>query len=144
MARVEYKAYGSWHVTTEGDCEGRTTTDLGVHVGYIDDIAFALGSKAYYTLNFEQAKQLPEPAKTPPVNSVNISLNIDSGTWEMTGDQRAAYFQNLFRGRNVHIFPGSYYASVILVKDPEKEKQKLRTRALNKLTDEEKELLGLK
>lgn len=24
------KAYGFWHVTTEGDCEGRSTTDLGV------------------------------------------------------------------------------------------------------------------
>lgn len=24
------KAYEFWHVTTEGDCEGRSTTDLGV------------------------------------------------------------------------------------------------------------------
>lgn len=24
------RAYGFWHVTTEGDCEGRSTTDLGV------------------------------------------------------------------------------------------------------------------
>lgn len=24
------KAYEFWHVTTKGDCEGRSTTDLGV------------------------------------------------------------------------------------------------------------------
>lgn len=27
------KAYGFWHVTTEGDCEGRSITDLGVFAG---------------------------------------------------------------------------------------------------------------
>lgn len=33
------KAYGFWHVTTEGDCEGRSITDLGVFEGNIDTIA---------------------------------------------------------------------------------------------------------
>lgn len=144
MARVEYKAYGSWHVTTEGDCEGRTTTDLGVHVGYIDDIAFALGSKAYYTLNFETAKKLPAPEVVPPVNAVSISLDIDSGTWDMNSEQRANYFRNLFKDRRVTVQPGTYYASVTLVKDPEREKLKIKARALAKLTAEERELLGLK
>ena len=29
--------FGIWHVTTEGDCEGRSTRDLGIHEGYIDE-----------------------------------------------------------------------------------------------------------
>ena len=38
----DYKnPYGIWIVTTEGDCEGRSTRHLGVFQGYIDDIAFA-------------------------------------------------------------------------------------------------------
>ena len=40
--RVQYKAFGWWHVTTEGDDEGRTTRDLGYHYGYLDEIALRL------------------------------------------------------------------------------------------------------
>lgn len=36
----DYKnPYGIWIVTTEGDCEGRSTRHLGVFQEYIDDIA---------------------------------------------------------------------------------------------------------
>ena len=33
--------YGIWEVTTEGDCEGRTTRRLGVYSGYIDEYSDA-------------------------------------------------------------------------------------------------------
>lgn len=46
------KAYGFWHVTTEGDCEGRSITDLGVFEGNIDTIALALADRCYYSLRF--------------------------------------------------------------------------------------------
>ena len=39
--RKEYKNYGTFKVTTEG----RSIKDLGVHTGYIDEIAFALADK---------------------------------------------------------------------------------------------------
>ena len=42
MNRKKYTNYGTFKVTTEGDCEGKSTRDLGVHTGYIDEIAFAL------------------------------------------------------------------------------------------------------
>ena len=45
--------YGLWEVTTEGDCEGRSRKGLGVFEGYLDDIAFYLANKAYYTLEFK-------------------------------------------------------------------------------------------
>src|SRR5271155_5056847 len=79
-----YTSYGTWHVTTEGDCEGKSVKDLGVHTGFIDEIAFALGSQAYYSLTFELAKELPDPVKVKPVGTVNVVLNIDSGTWDMS------------------------------------------------------------
>lgn len=34
------KASGFWHVATEGDCEGRSTTDLGVSEGAINMTEF--------------------------------------------------------------------------------------------------------
>ena len=37
---------GTWMVTTEGDCEGKTTKTLGVFIGRLDEIAFALAREA--------------------------------------------------------------------------------------------------
>lgn len=42
--------FGIWHVTTEGDCEGRSPRDLGFHEGYIDEIALALADKCFYEI----------------------------------------------------------------------------------------------
>lgn len=44
--------FGIWHVTTEGDCEGRSPRDLGFNEGYIDEIALALADKCFYSLYF--------------------------------------------------------------------------------------------
>jgi hypothetical protein len=107
-------AYGTWHVTTEGDVEGRTTADLGVHEGYLDDIAFALGGKAYYSLHFEAARELPPPKKLKPVSRVHVTLDIGSGTWDMDAEQRRRYFERLFSGRDVEVEKGTFYASVLL------------------------------
>ncbi len=106
---------GTWHVTTEGDCEGRSVKDLGVHTGYMDDIAKALGDKCYYTLQFKPVgKSLPEPTKA--VKEVHVSLDIDSETWGMTPKERHQWFQNNFlKNRPVSVAEGTYYASVKLV-----------------------------
>ena len=64
--KKQYAAYGLWQVTTEGDCEGKTTTNLGVHEGYLDDIAFSLGSRAYYSLQFQKMDKSKKPAAEPP------------------------------------------------------------------------------
>ena len=46
-------AYGFWQVSTEGDCEGRTTRVLGTFKGRVDEIAFALAEKSSYKLTFK-------------------------------------------------------------------------------------------
>ena len=51
------KAYGFWHVTTEGDCEGRSTTDLGV---FEENIKGAI-TMAEFKKPYDKAEaQMPE------------------------------------------------------------------------------------
>lgn len=140
------KPYGMWTVTTEGDCEGRTVRQLGTFEGFIDEIAFALAGKCYYSLRFSSAKELPNAAQG---TAVNISLDIDSGTWDMNSKERAEFFRRMLAGRNVSVKEGQYYASIILVdgSSPEeilrKENELKKKQALAKLSEEERKLLGL-
>lgn len=137
-----------WKVTTEGDCEGRSVRDLGVHFGFIDDIAFALADKCYYSLCFKLVE--PFDVSIPTATKVNISLDIDSGTWDMPAPRRQQFVANLLTGRDVAVKEGQYYASVELIKGKtelerkEYEKEMLKKQALAKLSPEERELLGFK
>lgn len=102
--RVEYPVYGLWKVTTEGDCEGRSTKDLGIHEGYFDEIAFALADKAYYSLHFKLLK--PEEQLTdmsPKKKRVDVTLDIESGVWDMTVDERREHFRDLLKNRDVTV-----------------------------------------
>lgn len=145
-----YKSpYGIWTVTTEGDCEGKSVNNLGTFEGYIDEIAFALAGQAYYALQFRPARQLADPDFAKPGIKVNISLDIDSGTWDLHGKDRADFFRKLLAGRNVTVQEGQYFASVTIIdgSSPEevlrKERDLKRKQALAKLTQEEQDLLGI-
>lgn len=141
------KAYGIWTVTTEGDCEGRTVKHLGAFEGYLDEIAFALADKCAYSLQFKASNSLAHISKAG--TKISISLDIDSGTWNMDEKGRAEFFRRMLAGRNVSVKEGQYYASVVLVdgSSPEeilrKENELKKQKALAKLTDEERKLLGL-
>lgn len=140
-------SYGLWKVTTEGDCEGKTTRNLGIYEGNISDIAFYLKNKCEYSLRFDPA----EVTKIDSVDvihygSVSVSLDISSGTWNMSPEDRVNYFKVLLntenRGHEITVEPGRYYASVRLV-GYDGHEEYVRKTALEKLTDEEKEVLGL-
>ena len=47
---------GWWNVTTEGDVEGHTTKQLGIHYGHVAEIAFSLECTGY-SLRFEKANE---------------------------------------------------------------------------------------
>jgi hypothetical protein len=110
---------GTWHVTTEGDCEGKSTKDLGIHTGHVADIARVLGNHCFYSLQFEQvliSETVPEPEKE--CKSVNIKLGIDSGTWNSEIGERARWMKT-FLGKNstktpFTVHPGTYFSSVVL------------------------------
>jgi hypothetical protein len=136
-------AYGTWNVTTEGDVEGRTTRQLGTHTGFIDDIAFKLADQACYGLQFRPV----DPGKIEKSNRtgtrVQVSLDIESGTWGMNGPARVAYFKKMLEGRDTFVGLGQYYACVELIdgKTPEAQERARRAAtaagALAKLSKEE-------
>lgn len=140
------KAQAFWHVTTEGDCEGRSVHNLGTHFGYIDDIAFALADKSYYSLCFKEIE--PFDSSLPTGNKVNVTLDIDSGTWDMNMEQRKQFMENLLGDRDTAVENGESYASVTLVMGKNelqrqaREKEMLKLQALAKLSDEERAVLG--
>ena len=134
--------FGLWQVTTEGDAEGRSTKYLGEFEGFVDEIALHLAEKCCYSLRFrrleQRTKSLPKTR-----NSIDVMFDIESGTWG-TSKERVEKVSKIFEGRPVLISNSNYFASFkISVIESEEEKKKKREKALSKLTEEDKKLLGL-
>ena len=128
--------YGTWSVTTEGDVEGRSIKNLGVHTGYIDEIALHFANKCYYSLNFKETELIEE--YIPTKSEVMVSFRDEPNVNEM---------KKLFAESNrpVTIERGNLYNSIKIValdKDG-LEKRIKREIALAKLSEEDKEVLGL-
>jgi hypothetical protein len=146
MKDNQLSAYGIWEVTTEGDCEGKSVRNLGTHEGYLDEIAFALADKCYYSLRFRPVTKIN--LNTPTRTSVCVSLDINTGTWDMPGDKRAEYFRKFLHDRPCVVREGQYYASVVLEfgktqEECDKMQKEIEiNKALNKLTPAERKLLG--
>ena len=105
---------GLWHVTTEGDCEGKSITDLGTHEGFLDVIAHQLAYKSYYSLQFTRVNPASLTAVKSNTKSVNVTLDIASGTWKLSNDERVEFFNSLLKDRPVTVTNGTSYASVTL------------------------------
>lgn len=88
---------GWWKVTTDGDCEGRSTTQLGNYYGHVAEIAFYLADKAMYDIKFEPLIDAPAPKEistyTATKDSVWIQLGIESGTWNLPSSTREDWFR---------------------------------------------------
>lgn len=132
--------YGCWTVMTEADCEGKNSKILGTFIGYVDDIAFSLADKCFYSLEF---KPYSPKDYIPKSNHVHINFGIDSDTWHMSKEERVEFFKKVFKDRDVQIKEGSYYATVELVKTTSDSRDLLIKSALAKLTNEERKALGL-
>ncbi len=148
--RMPPSCFGFWSVTTEGDCEGRTTANLGVHEGYLDEVALRLAPKCYYALSMHWVDPKSLAQMLPMSTTVNVALGIESGTWDMKPDERVEAFRALLLGRDVSVEAGQYFASVTLhagsdaVSRAKKEIEARRQLALAKLSEEDKKALGLK
>jgi hypothetical protein len=142
MINEEYKKLlGYWNVTTEADCEGSKVKNLGRFYGYVDEIALHLADKCYYSLCFCKANPDKEIKYEQKRKSVNVMFGINSNTWDMSNDKLIFEMKDLFKNRNVNILPSSYYASFTIESKNFEEYEK--EKALKKLTEREKELLGL-
>jgi hypothetical protein len=112
---------GVWHVTTEGDVEGYTTKDLGVWYGHVCNIAFHLAHKSSYKLEFTPVSSMNYSTVSGVTVSknknVDISMNIDSNTWNLTPKNRVKWFENflnLDNSSNIEVKESNYYAAVSL------------------------------
>lgn len=147
--KAYFDAWGTWKVTTEGDVEGRSTVQLGVFTGYVDEIAFHLADKCFYTLQFEPVENPATIKYYPKRNEVNVSFGIDSDTWNMSPKTRAKFWSSVIdtsrSGLDTRVTPGTFYASAVLSisSDEEKLEEYKKQQALGKLTLEERQLLGL-
>lgn len=141
-------ALGFWKVTTQGDVEGRTTKDLGVHYGYLDDIAFALAPECYYDLKFTPVDPYARSSQAPTASSVSIRL--ESTDWST--ERRFQAMQDLLQGRDVDLKldPGGDTAKLtkkaseeeLALAKREAAKNRLQKKLENLLSAEELELLG--
>lgn len=108
---------GLWKVTTEGDCEGRSTKNLGIHRGHIADIAHRLGGHNMYSLNFQPANENDLKVSDRPVEKVHIQLDISSKTWD-SKDRVKMVKEFLSREKpetvNYAVLQSNYYASTEL------------------------------
>lgn len=108
-----WKPEGLWHVSTQGDEEGRSTKQLGIHEGHIADIAYSLSGEVYYDLHFRPVQALAEVNRRAPKTNVHVVLD-DSGTTSMLSEARQAYFREMLKGRtDVKIKPSNYYGAVV-------------------------------
>lgn len=133
--------YGTWEVTTEGDVEGRSTRNLGTHTGWVDEIALHLGNKCGYSLCFNKVEEIK--TYNPTVKSVNVSFGVKSGTWNLNSSERSNLMSIIFKDRPVTIEKSNYYSAFVITSKTVSEDEIKRQKALNKLNDEEKKLLGL-
>lgn len=136
-----------WKITTEFDEEGHSRHELGYFTGNPVDIAFKLADKALYTLFFTEVKPNEIRRFEPTENSVTMSFTSGSKYCKNTVIGRNDLFKNLIQERPVEItrnIQGDGYVTLQLAGDNDAMRQTKITKALNKLTDEEKELLGLK
>lgn len=136
------KAYGFWHVTTEGDCEGRSTTDLGVFEGNIDTIALALADRCYYYTLYFTAVDPTDYDETPKKDEINISISGASGLYDMTKEERLDAMRNMLKDRPVFVRDGNR-ADTFIISTKQESREKRRQKVLDKLTAEERELLGV-
>lgn len=136
-----------WKITTEFDENGCNTCELGYFTGNPVDIAFKLADKALYTLFFTEVKPNEIQNFEPTKESVAMRFTYGSKYYKNTVSDKTKLFENLIQERPVEIarnVQGNDYVTLQLAGDNDAMRQTKVTKALSKLTDEEKKLLGLK
>lgn len=141
MRKSNHSVYGTFKVTTEGDAEGRSARNLGIYRGFIDEIAFALADKCYYSLSFSPVV-VEELDTTPTRDTVNISLELDNDLFSMNLTETKSFFQEFFKDRDVEVVEACGYGQCIISTHKETVEEK-KAKILSKLTEEERKILGV-
>lgn len=141
MNDKNFSLYGIWEVTTEGDVEGKTTKSLGIYTGWVDEIALHLGDRSYYVLDFKKVKPQPD-VLNPTVKNVHVSID-GIGMYGMKSPKRKEAMTICFKDRPVMICESNFYGAFVISSNMVTDEELKREKALAKLTDEDKKILGL-
>ncbi|UXQ89020.1 hypothetical protein Thu_177 [Bacillus phage Thurquoise] len=113
---IPFDPEGVWKVTTEGDCEGRSTRKLGTYEGHILDIVRQLAGQAYYQLAFERAKTATVATKLYKGSKRSVQFHVTGDREKLpSGDSNAqfrALEQHTRDGESLK--EGNYYNAVEL------------------------------
>jgi uncharacterized protein YbaR (Trm112 family) len=111
-------AVGLWQISTDGDCEGRTSRIITVEHGHLGELALKYAGHAMYQLTFKPVMRTQEEK---PAESVHIQLDIKSGTWDAKGEDEQLDVMNAISawlGPGFRIGPSNYHASYLLEEHP--------------------------
>lgn len=124
-----------WNVHTEGDIEGKSIRDLGIFFGSIEDIAFRLRGTATFTLSFSELKIDYPKLTEAQSNNNSVIINVEGLTKNNLKRQAEEC--------GINIKDCNYYNSIkLFLNDAELKELKIKE-VLLKLTEDEKEILGL-
>lgn len=87
------KINGTWTVTTEGDCEGRSVAPLGNYQGTIEEIALHLADRAYYNLYFYPMVPVNKGPYLQKKDNVNIYYNNKQYTITSSNKRQVMLYQ---------------------------------------------------
>lgn len=143
------KPIGIWKVSTEGDVEGRSTQVLGFFEGDIYEIIKELNDKIYYNFFIEKYKKVTSSFESDsslkPVSVYVDSWKIDTKKHKDKHEIAKALFQR--SDTHLKFFDSSSEVKIFYgekaKEEKTKERQKEIEKAMSKLTDREKKLLGL-
>lgn len=122
-----------WEVTTEGDCEGKSIKSFGYFQGTVLDIATKLRGNEAYQLSFREFAL----AKYPVLSDRQVDK--DSVSFSVSGYSKEQLEKEL-KGKVEH---SSLYGAVTLKLSKDAIKEAKIQAAKAKLSDEEKQLLGI-
>ncbi|ALO79587.1 hypothetical protein HOBO_180 [Bacillus phage Hobo] len=116
---IPFDPEGTWKVTTEGDCEGRSTRHLGIYEGHVLDVVRQLAGQVYYQLTLERV-QPQRATKLTKGARRSVQFHVRAGDREEqeklpSGDSNAqfrALAQHLRDGESLK--EGNYYNAVEL------------------------------
>ena len=138
---------GLWKVSTEADCEGRSTRDLGIYRGNWYEIALHLADRSGYSLTFEK---IDETKFTLPKTFTRDK--VDVGFRDCVGTDFKAMLKDVpkYVSDSGFEFERGRWDGHITVCRPRTDEEKtaaIKARAMDKiaqvLSKEEREALGL-
>lgn len=125
--------YGTWEVKTVIGEDGSVVKGLGTFIGYVDEIALHLADKCGHYLDFKRI----EACKDLRPTGFKVAVSFHP---ECEGIDTKALIAR-YSNRPVDVVASGAYQRITIVS--KRKDEFIKEKALSKLTDEERRVLGL-